>query len=167
MTLAAGDPGIFTDGGAFFDPVNEVGIAERLSLNAAVDDRQGGDTWRLRDGINAAAPGDVGDSRLLQGLSAALANARVPASGGFGAGAFTAANLVATMTSQIGSDRFLADQRLSFASSQFNELTQQMLDEGVDTDRELQRLLIIEQTYAANVRLIEAADEMMQTVLRL
>lgn len=166
-TLAAGDAGLFTDGGIFFDPVNEVGVSARLSLNAAVDDRQGGEPWRIRDGINAVAPGDVGDSRLIQSLSAALQNTRVPASGGFGASAFSAANLVATMTSQIGADRFLADQKLSFASSQFNELTQQMLDEGVDSDRELQRLLVIEQTYAANVRVIEAADEMMQTILRL
>lgn len=166
-TLAAGDAGIFTDGGLFFDPVNEVGLSARLSLNAAVDDRQGGDTWRLRDGINAAAPGDVGDATLLQSLSDALRNTRVPASGGFGAGAFSASNLVATMTSQIGADRFLADQTLSFASSQFDELTQQMLNEGVDSDRELQRLLVVEQAYAANARIIEAADEMMQTILRI
>jgi len=166
-TLAAGDAGLFTDGGLFFDPINEVGVSARLSLNAAVDERQGGESWRIRDGINAAVPGEIGDARLIQSLSSALQNTRVPASGGFGGGAFSAATLVATMTSQIGADRYLADQKLTFASSQFNELTQQMLDEGVDSDRELQRLLVVEQTYAANVRVIEAADEMMQAILRI
>ncbi|MGC3939825.1 flagellar hook-associated protein FlgK [Roseobacter sp. EG26] len=166
-TLAVGDAGIFTDAGAAFDPLNEVGISARLSINAAIDERQGGEAWRIRDGINALVQGDVGDSRLLQGLTTALNANKVPASGDFGAGAFSAINLAATLTSQLGADRAQADQSLSFTSTQFNELTQLVLAEGVDTDQELQRLLLVEQTYAANARMIEAADEMMQTILRL
>lgn len=166
-TLAPGDAGLFTDDGLPFDPVNEVGLSARLTLNAAVDEREGGEPWRIRDGINAATPGDVGDSRLLQALSDTLTTKRTPASGNFGVGAFSATNLVSTLTSQIGAERFQADQTLSFASSQFDELTQQLLADGVDTDQELQRLLLVEQAYAANVRMIEAADEMMQTILRL
>ncbi len=166
-TLSSGDAGLFTDGGVNFDPVNETGVSARLVLNPVADERAGGDSWRIRDGMNAASPGDVGDSRMLQALSDALTRARVPASGNFGAGAFSAANLVSTFTSQIGSERGQADQKLSFASAQFDELTQQILANGVDSDRELQRLLIVEQSYAANVRIIEAADEMLQTILRL
>ncbi|MBW4706998.1 flagellar hook-associated protein FlgK [Roseobacter sp. YSTF-M11] len=166
-TLAVGDAGIFTDAGAAFDPLNEVGISARLSINAAVDERQGGEAWRIRDGVNAVVQGDVGDSRLIQALSATLTTKRVPASGNFGAGAFSAINLAATLTSQLGADRAQADQSLSFTSTQFNELTQLVLAEGVDTDQELQRLLLVEQTYAANARMIQAADEMMQTILRL
>lgn len=166
-TLAAGDAGIFTDGGAAFDPLNEVGISERLSINAAIDDRQGGESWRLRDGINATVQGDVGDSRLLQGLSDTLTARRVPASGDFGSGAFSAINLASTLTSQLGADRAQAEQAQTFTSTQFNELNQLVLSEGVDTDQELQKLLLVEQTYAANARMIQAADEMMQTILRL
>lgn len=166
-TLMAGDPGIFTDGGIAFDPINEVGLSSRLAVNAAVDERQGGDSWRIRDGVNALTPGDVGDARLIQSLSDTLTLKRTPASGEFGAGAFSAINLVSTLTSQVGSDRSRAEQSLSFASSQYDELTQQILADGVDSDQELQRLLIVEQAYAANVRMIEAADEMMQTILRI
>lgn len=166
-TLAAGDAGLFTDDGVAFDPANEVGLAERLTLNPIVDEREGGDPWRIRDGINALAPGDVGDSRLLQALSDTLTKNRTPASGDFGSGAFSATNLVSTLTSQLGADRYQADKMLSFSSSQFNELTQQILADGVDSDQELQRLLLVEQAYAANVRMIEAADDMMQTLLRL
>lgn len=166
-TLAVGDAGIFTDAGIAFDPLNEVGISERLSINAAIDDRQGGESWRLRDGINAAVQGDVGDSRLLQALSDTLNARRVPASGDFGVGAFSAINLASTLTSQLGADRAQAEQTQTFTSTQFNELTQLVLAEGVDTDQELQKLLLVEQTYAANARMIEAADEMMQTILRL
>ncbi len=56
-TIAAGDPGLFTDRGAAFDPADEVGLAGRIAVNAAVDPAQGGQSWRLRDGIYAAAPG--------------------------------------------------------------------------------------------------------------
>lgn len=166
-TLAAGDAGLFTDDGAAFDPVDEVGLSQRLTLNPVVDEREGGEPWRIRDGINAGGPGNVGDSRLLQALSDTLTKNRVPASGDFGAGAFSATNLVSSLTSQLGADRYQADKMLSFSSSQFNELTQQILADGVDSDQELQRLLLVEQAYAANVRMIEAADEMMQTLLRL
>lgn len=166
-TLSPTDAGLFTDSGAFFDPVAETGLSSRLTLNAAVDDRQGGDPWRLRDGMNAAAPSDVGDARILQSLSDALSAKRTPLSGEFGVGAFSAINLTSTLTSQIGAKRFQADQVLSFASAQFDELTQQVLAQGVDTDEELQRLLVVERTYAANARMIEAADEMMQSILRI
>ncbi|WP_299735689.1 flagellar hook-associated protein FlgK [uncultured Roseobacter sp.] len=166
-SLAIGDPGLFTDTGIAFDPLNEVGLSERLTVNAAVDERQGGEAWRLRDGINAVVQGDVGDSRLLQSLSTTLSTKRTPASGNFASGAFSAINLAATLTSQLGADRAQAEQSLTFSSTQLNELTQLVLAEGVDTDQELQRLLLVEQTYAANARMIEAADEMMQTILRL
>lgn len=166
-TLMAGDAGIFTDDGIPFDPANEIGLSLRLSLNADVDDRQGGDVWRLRDGVNATAPGDVGDSRLLLSMSDTLTSQRTPLTGEFGAGAFSASNLLASLTSQVSTDRAQAEQKLSFASAQFDELTQQVLADGVDSDAELQRLLIAEQAYAANVRLIEAADEMLQAILRI
>lgn len=166
-TLVAGDPGLFTDGGIAIDPLNEVGLSSRLTINAAVDELQGGDAWRIRDGINAAAQGDVGDARILKSLSAALSAKRTPASGSFGAGSFSAISLVSSMTSQFGAERGRAEQTLSFASAQFDEITQLMLTEGVDTDQELQRLLLVEQTYAANARMIEAADEMLQTILRI
>jgi flagellar hook-associated protein 1 FlgK len=166
-SLAPGDPGLFTDAGIAFDPLNEVGISSRLTLNALADPRQGGEAWRIRDGLNAVTPGDVGEARLVQALSDTLTNGRIPASGDFGVGAFSATNLVSTLTSQIGADRFQAEKQLSFASSQFDELKQQILADGVDSDEELQRLLIVEQTYAANVKMIEAADQMMQTLLRI
>lgn len=166
-SLAVGDPGLFTDSGIAFDPLNEVGLSQRLTVNAAVDEDQGGEAWRIRDGINAVVEGDVGDSRLLQSLSTALTSKRTPASGNFGSGAFSAINLTATLTSQLGADRAQAEQSQTFASTQLNELTQLVLADGVDTDQELQRLLLVEQAYAANARMISAADEMMQTILRL
>jgi flagellar hook-associated protein 1 FlgK len=41
------------------------------------------------------------------------------------------------------------------------------LSEGVDTDAELQKLLLIEQAYTANARVMQIADEMLKTLIGL
>ncbi len=166
-TLAAGAPGLFTDGGAPLDPLDGTGLANRLTLNALVDPTQSGETWRLRDGLGAVAPGTVGNATLLNALSDALANPRTPATGDFGTAAQSAFDLTAAFASQLGSERLREDQRLSFASAQFYELTQLELAQGVDTDTELQHLMVIEQAYAANARVIETVDEMFDTLMRI
>lgn len=166
-TLGATDAGLFTDSGGAFDPVNERGLSSRLTLNAAVDPDQGGEAWRMRDGMNAVVPGAVSDATLLRSLSDAMSETRVPASGGFGGAAFSASGLVSVITSGLGSDRTAAEQQLSFASARLTELTERQLADGVDTDAEFARLILIEQSYAANARMIETVDEMMQTILRL
>ena len=166
-SLSPGDPGLFTDAGQAFDPLAELGLAQRISVNASVDPQRGGSAWRMRDGINAASPGEVGNALLLQALTDTLLVQKVPASGDFGGGAFSAINLASELSSQAGSDRYQAEQKLAYSSGQFSELTALMLAQGVDTDNELQRLLLIEQTFAANARIIEAVDEMMQSIIRL
>ena len=166
-TLGVGDAGLFTDEGAAFDPLDEVGLSARLTINAAVDPDQGGETWRIRDGIGATAPGNVGDSALLQNLTEALSTQRIPGSGSFGTGAFGATELMSSFMSQIASERLQADQSMAFSVAQHDELVQLELANGVDSDAELQRLILIEQVYAANARIIEAADEMMQSLLRI
>ncbi len=166
-TRFVGAPGVLTENGAAFTLGDEVGLSARINLNPALDPDDGGESWRLRDGVNAGAPGDVGDATLLQALSDAMSAQNVTASGNFGTGAYSASGLTATLASQAGSDRLFADQRLGFATTQLNELTQLELADGVDTDAELQRLMVIEQAYAANARMIEAVDEMMQTLMRL
>lgn len=166
-TLAVGDPGLFTDGGAAFDPLDELGLSSRISINAAVDPALGGETWRIRDGVNAVVPGAVSDSSILKALTDSLSETRVPGGGSFAGAEFTASSLVSTITSVVSADRTNADQRLSFAASRLTELTERQLADGVDTDAEFSRLLLIEQSYAANARMLEAVDEMMQTILRL
>ena len=166
-SLGVGDAGFFTDAGAAFDPLDEVGLSERLSVNALVDPNQGGELWRIRDGLGAAVPGNEGDASLLHSLSDALANGRAPASGNFGTGVFSALDLAATWQSQVAGASLAADRSKTFAATRLNEIDQLVLKQGVDTDAELQSLILIEQVYAANARVIEAADDMLQQLLRL
>lgn len=166
-TLAMGQAGLFTDEGAPVDPLADLGLSSRIALNASVDPAKDGETWRLRDGLGALAPGSSGDATLLNALSDALTTARIPSSGGFGPGALSASGLVTSIGSNIGSDRLHEDQLLSFASARFYELTERELENGVDTDVELQNLMIIEQAYAANARVIETVDQMFDTLMRI
>ena len=62
ISRAPGTAGLFTDMGGVFLPANEIGLSQRLRINAAADPAQGGALWRLRDGLGAAAPGPAGNA---------------------------------------------------------------------------------------------------------
>lgn len=166
-TRAPGDPGLFTDAGTAFAPADEPGLAGRIAVNARVDPRAGGATWRLRDGLGAAAAGDPGNATLMTDMIGALTARRTPGSGDFGTGALGATGVPATLLSQLGTDRYLAEDRLSFAAARHGEVEERFLSDGVDTDQEMQRLMLIEQAYAANARMIQTIDQMMTTLLRI
>lgn len=166
-SLALGDPGLFTDLGAAFSPANELGLAGRIKINARVDPGAGGALWRLRDGIGRAIPGASGNPGLLVALQSRLTEARSPASGGFMPGSRSFASLGADLISTVASDRLTAEGERSFASARAEALKTAELENGVDTDQEMQNLLLIEQSYAANARVINAVDDMIQQLLRL
>ncbi len=164
---AAGVPGLFTDNGSALDPTDETGLALRLSLNDLVDPTQGGESWRLRSGIGALVSGPVGDATLLQAFEEILTENRVPGSSIFGSQQLSAADISADLMSKAGSRQDRAEQVLSFAATNKTELTRIELAQGVDTDAELQTLMVVEQAYAANARIIAAVDQMMDELMRL
>lgn len=166
-TLAPGDAGLFTDAGLAFTAANEVGLAGRLELNNLVDIDGAGETWRLRDGLGAAAPGDSGDATHLNRMLDAMQVQVVPVSGGYGSKAVSMSELSGKFLSSVAGARVQSDQDMAFASARLNSLEEMELIDGVDTDQELQMLMLVEQSYAANAKLIQAVDEMMQELLRI
>jgi flagellar hook-associated protein 1 len=166
-TLASGQPGLFTDRGAAFDPLTEAGLAGRLTLNAATDPKQGGQIWRLRDGLGAATPGNVGDATTLNALGGALRSARIPGSGNFSGAARSAAGLAADVLSQVAGARQQADFRQSYTVARQEAMTELQLADGVDTDAEMQTLLLVEQAYSANARVVQTIDDLIQTLIGL
>lgn len=166
-SLAATAAGLFTDGGTPLDPAEETGLSQRLAVNAAVDPDRGGMVWRLRDGLGAAVPGDVGAAEQLQRFADALVRPRQPESGNFGPGARSAGDLTSAYLSGIGISRDTQEQTLSFNIARFSETRAAELSDGVDTDQEMQRLILVEKAYAANARMLQVADEMMETLLRI
>lgn len=166
-SLAPGDAGLFTDAGAAFDPINEVGLAQRLSLNAAVDPARGGALWRLRDGLGATTQGSVGTTTLLTALRGALTAERTPVSGGFMAGARSFSVLASNLVSITASSKLSAQGNSAYASARLDTFTSLEAQGAVDTDQEMQSLLQIEQSYAANAKVIKTVDDMIHTLLDL
>lgn len=166
-SLLPGAPGLFTDSGNPVDPADEIGLGGRIEISALADPERGGALWRLRDGLGAALPGAPGNSEQLSRLADAFAREVTPSSGGFGPRARSSAGLAADLLSASASARLSADARESFTATRHGALKEMALADGVDTDRELQKLLQIEEAYAANARVIQTVDTLIKQLLEL
>lgn len=159
--------GFFTDAGTGATAATMTGLASRLSLNADLRDDSNGAFWRLRAGVGATTPVAVGDSTFLTALSDAL-DATIPAdaAGGFEGNASFASRL-SQIEARVATRRVNAEADLSIRNSRADTMASRLMEDGVDSDAEMQRLLQYEQAYAANARVIQAIDEMMNQILRL
>ena len=166
-TIAPGAPGLFTDRGAAFLPGDETGLAGRLATNPAADPTQGGALFRLRDGLGALAAGPLGNGALLSSLHQALTDAQPLSSTGFISGSRSFAALTSDVLSDASTRRLSAQSERSFAAGRLTALTDVEAQNGIDTDQEMQQLLIIEKNYSANARVIQTVNDMMDTLLRL
>lgn len=163
-TLAPGDLGLLVDEGGVLDLADLPGLAGRIAVNPAVVPLQGGDTQLLRDGLGALAPGAPGDASQLNRWIAALAEARADVPG---APSQSAAGRMASFGSSVGATRLAAEEQLSFTAARWDTLREAELSLGVDTDVELQTLILAEQAYAANAKVIQTIDVMMQRLMEI
>lgn len=158
------DAGLLTDRGVPFDPLDIGGLSARLTVNAGVDPGQGGSLTRLRDGVNATVAGPVGDNaqldRWLMGL-------REPQALGVGGVSRSAVGHASNHIDNVGRLRLNAEETLSFETARFESLRAAELGNGVDSDLELQKLLRIEQSYAANARVLQTLDAMMSRLMEI
>ncbi len=166
-TTAATDPGLFTDGGTFFTASNELGLAGRISVNHIVVPDKGGDPRHLRDGLGALAAGPTGNGVLLNAFKDALNGVNAMASGGLGATQRSFDGHIASLVSKVSHQRLTIEENLSFATAQQTSLVELELQNGVDSDAELQRLLLVEQAYGANARMIQTVEDLLDTLLRI
>ena len=60
-----------------------------------------------------------------------------------------------------------ASKALSFASANKAETTRVENENGVDTNAEVQNLILVEKAYAANARVIQVVNDLMDSLLRL
>jgi flagellar hook-associated protein 1 len=159
-TRLPGQPGLFTDAGAAVDPSDTLGLADRLRVNPAVLSEAGGAPWRLRDGLGALGEGPSGAAGLLQAQRDALSFAGSATGRSF-------AGLVADHLTVTGLARQEAETTQAHVAARFGALRQEELAQGVDTDAEMQRLVQIEQMFAANARVVSAAQEMIDQLMRI
>lgn len=166
-TRSAGDPGLFTDLGSSFSVADEVGLSARLRVNTAILPDAGGAIWRLRDGLGAAAQGPVSDNALLNDLADALSSARLPSSGNVYSGASGASGLTADLISILSVEQVGATGRQTAAANRLGSMVELEKAGGVDTDQEMQKLLLIEQAYAANARVVSTVSDMLDDLMRI
>lgn len=167
-SLAGGTtPGLFTDNSAVFVAANEAGLASRISVSSSVDpDATGGALWRLREGIGRTTATAPSDSKLLTAMAGALSSLRTASSGGF-SGAGSVSDFASEFLSGVSVNRLEQDNHISFVSAQTQALRTEFLNGGVNTDSEMQDLLNVEQAYAANAKVIQALDQMLQSILEI
>ncbi len=166
-TLAPGAPGLLTDAGAGLGAPPAPGLAGRLRLNALADPAAGGALWRLRDGLGATSPGPPGDATGLLKLADALGHSQPTPPGAAATGARTLATHAADLASALAGRALAAERQGAHTAGRLEALGEAAAQDAIDTDTELQTLLLIERAYAANARVIRAADEMLQQLLRI
>ena len=176
-TVAPGDYGVFTDTSGNFDPslpgTIPDGLARDIGLNPSVDPASGGAPFRLRDGINQPAPlAQVADPTLIRSILDGL-TARtglppsVPPGLGLG-GTLSLAGRAGQIAEATATERVRAEAQVSALGTARETLAGEEGDVlGVDQDREMQRLIQIEQAYAANAQVIQTASRMLDELTRL
>ena len=132
-----------------------------------MDTSLGGDVWRLRDGFGAAAQGDVGSATLLTSLAERLTERRAAASGASAGIDCTVAELASKILSGVSTQQNAAEATQTFEAARVETLETELARSGVDTDDEMQKLLLIEQAYAANARVMQTLDALMQNLLEI
>lgn len=166
-SLSGVTPGLLTDGGGVVDHVNLVGLASRLQLNTSVDPNTGGNASLIRDGLYAVGSPNPGAATILNNMSSALSAQAVASFGQF-TGLSKSSNQFAA---QLASSYFSLEAKLESQhvalQAEKNLYAELKYANSVDTDTELQKLMVIEQAYGANAQVIRAIDEMMDTVLGL
>jgi flagellar hook-associated protein 1 len=161
---AEADPaaaGLFTDNGAAF--TTQDGLASRLQVNPAVE----GNAWRMRSGMQAATPLPAGDKTQIAAFI-----------GVFGAShSFSAPGLPSTSTLEAYAGGLVSGQHGERAVAEADMKTRKIAADtlqaarvnrdGVNVDEEMQKLLLIEQSYGASAQVIQTAGRMIETLLQI
>lgn len=109
-------------------------------------------------GVGATAAGPVGNATQLDAWTDALDSTAAGAS---------FADRTASLAAGAGNARLRAEESQSYATGRYAALRDSELAGGVDSDAETALLLRIEQTYAANARVLTAIDDMIRTLMEI
>ncbi|MBL4749704.1 MAG: flagellar hook-associated protein FlgK [Amylibacter sp.] len=165
-SLAPGQAGLFTDLGAAYNPLQLDGLAGRLSVNTAVDPNTGGALWRLRDGIGAVAQGPASDSTQTISFLTVFETAQsFDPQAGLGSTA-ELMNYVSGMVTDQKLVQVQAQEKLRELGGRAEAVgAARQSVQGVNLDTELQKLTLIEQSFAANAQVIQSLTQMIDSLL--
>ncbi len=166
QSLAPDEFGLFALQGHGAPASALAGISGRLILNPQLEG-PGDTTWRLRNGLGMAATpsGPVSDNTLLDRMLSALTAAQPLATGAQRARSISGHS--SDLLSMTATQRLGVEENKTIAAAQHAALNEAFAAKGVDTDKELSNLLVLEQAYAANARVISTIDAMLRKLLEL
>ncbi|MEK0084965.1 flagellar hook-associated protein FlgK [Benzoatithermus flavus] len=143
------------------------GLAGRLTVNPRVDPARGGEVWRVRTGVNATSPGEVGDGDQARRFARIFEQSYDfdPAAGLASNTSLIAYANQITDAQQAGKSALEANK--SYQSSLVTSLEARLADnQGVDLDKELQDTLLFERSYAASAQVLQTATRMLDELLQ-
>ncbi|MEE2945375.1 MAG: flagellar hook-associated protein FlgK [Pseudomonadota bacterium] len=165
-SLAVGQAGLFTDNGFTYDAANLEGLASRLRVNDAVDSGVGGSAHLIRDGLGATSEGLASDTTQIQAFIDSM-HVAMNADPNTGIGAtITLADYGSELVTAQGTRTSRAEQSFNAARSAAEVVQASRKNvEGVNIDEEMQNLMLIEQSYAANSKILTAVSEMLDELI--
>ncbi len=163
-TVGAGQTGLFVDSGT--PPASgTTGLAGTIAINPLVDPAQGGQAWRIQSGVQATTQGNAGDTTVIDDFIGALQQSQ----------SYTAQGLPGTMSLTSAASQIAGLQQSTLTNwtsvntsrSQQAQTAQTALSNatGVNVDDQMQKLLIVQQTYQASAQVIQVASSMMNDLL--
>ena len=157
-TLAANAHGLFTDSAIGGTGIDSSGLAARLIVNTAVDPVAGGDPARLGTGLGTGATLDPGTTTIINNMLNQIDQRPV----GGQSLADRAANMVASQQQmRVSAERAVQSAEISGATISASRQNLQ----GVNIDDELQVLMVIEQSYAANAKVLTSLQQMLDSLM--
>ncbi|WP_374434206.1 flagellar hook-associated protein FlgK [Tabrizicola sp.] len=155
--------GLFTDAGAAYSPLQQKGLAARIAVNETLDPDLGGDPGGLQSGGTAGVP--TGDSSRIDAMLSAFLQPVTVATGGLGTGLTLGALAPAVVGGQqaVRADAEAASETSRAASETVASARSNF--EGVNIDDEMQKLLLVQRSYAANAKVLSAVTTMLDALL--
>lgn len=166
-TLALGEAGLFTDAQSALDTHSTLGFANRIAVNNAIIPDGGGELWRIRDGMHATQSGPPGEGGRILNILDAISTPK------YSTGSGTSGALKSLFSSVSDLQSFVANNRVKSEASEAHDATyastikSSLLAHGVDSDKEMETLLQLERSYAANAKVIQAVNDMLDSILRI
>lgn len=139
------------------------GVAGKLALNDRLV-APTGSADRVRDGLYTVVSAGHGDPSQLRRWADALST---PESLSPGAPARSASGNLDGLSDAASADRVHAENRQSRSTAAQQSYLEREKALGVDTDAELQNLMRIEKAYAANARVIQTIDTLLNRLLEI
>lgn len=163
-TLAPGQSGLFIDSAAGTPMAGNRDLAARLQVNPRLLASEGGAAERLITGLGSLPEADDGGMGLLQSMMQAIdkrPNEDTLLGRNLSINDFASTMVASQQQMRVAAERSSEAARVSGATISASRQNLQ----GVNIDDELQKLLLVEQSFAANAKVLTTVQSMLDTLL--